>query len=178
MSKIYQKNIPDVKTPVKRHFGGFTLIELLVVVLISGILAAVALPQYEKAVLNSRMSVWLPVVSSIFSAEQIYYMNNNDYTAQVENLDIQLPSGYSSDCPDVSRCTYHYDEVRIAIELVNQMISLAYKEYADESRYIYRFNGQRECHANENNKKFNHFCLSQGGTLVRTSRGINVYSIK
>ena len=70
---------------------GFTLIELLVVVLIIGILAAVAVPQYQKAVLKSRFATVKEMVHSLANAEELYYLANGEYTADFEALDINSP---------------------------------------------------------------------------------------
>lgn len=70
---------------------GFTLIELLVVVLIIGILAAIALPQYKRMVLRARLSVGLPLVVSMYEAEQMYYMTHGVFATDVDDLDIEIP---------------------------------------------------------------------------------------
>ena len=71
---------------------GFTLLELLVVVLIIGILAAVALPQYKTAVVRSHVSAMLPILNSIALAQERYFMENNRYAGNTSQLDIQIPS--------------------------------------------------------------------------------------
>ncbi len=71
---------------------GFTLIELLVVVLIIGILGAVAIPQYQKAVAKSRATEAFILLQTIRQAQEVYYLTNQNYTDNLNDLDISIPA--------------------------------------------------------------------------------------
>jgi len=89
---------------------GFTLVELLVVVLIIGILAAVAVPQYQKSVDETRFSRAMVLLETIRTAQNTYYMANGRYSTSWEDLDISFgkPKTEGSTYIDVSKDLYCY----------------------------------------------------------------------
>ena len=147
---------------------GFTLIELLVVVLIIGILAAVALPQYEKAVMKSRYATLMSMVETLEEAEEVYYLVNNEYTNDFEALGIQ-PSGCILSS-DKSVCTFDWGSCTLdtasddSVACVNT--SSLKNGYAHYFQHGVDKHYGRVCWALSTEEKYGKLCEQVGGTKL------------
>lgn len=87
--------------------SAFTLIELLVVVLIIGILASIALPQYTKAVEKSRIAEAKIMLRALYENKQLCKLELGETSDECryvfDHASIALPGAvYTEGCPENS----------------------------------------------------------------------------
>lgn len=97
---------------MKHNMKGFTLIELMITLVVVGILAAIAVPAYEKQVTKSRRNDAQGALMGFANAMERHYTTNNTYKGaagtQASPTDTGSPWIYSSEAP-VDGSTKHYD---------------------------------------------------------------------
>ena len=151
-----------MKNVIMGRLGGFTLIELLVVVLIIGILAAIAVPQYELAVEKARAAEALSVLKSIKQAGDLCVLQQGgmreEYMCGFDEIDLDLPGFDFSDpmyckgknfdynCDERGVCMFPYANPAGNLDYYYLLVSDPDYDYKNTC-YGWNAKGQRLCKA-------------------------------
>ena len=82
--------------------GGFTLVELLVVVVIVGLLAAIAIPRYRSASMESYKATLMADMRNLAASQELYHNMNLTYGTMADLNDYLTSAGVTMDLPYVA----------------------------------------------------------------------------
>lgn len=155
---------------------GFSLIELLAVVLMIGILASIAVPQYRTSILRSQAAEGLMNLRTIFDSAARYKAQNSTVPAGVHQLDVgffdALAVGNNSSA--IGNFLYTFEPSYITACRLNGNTTNADNTYCFTMYYNHATEGRGfiTCEATTANAKFNKVCPAFG-----TVYSGNVYKV-
>ncbi len=162
---------------------GFTLIEMLVVVLIIGILAAIAFPQYQIAVLKTRYTQLMVMADAIRQAQDAYYLATGKYALKINDLDITVPGDCRvSESGGTVACSKFYCVVNdgwVNAETLGDVYCLMDKDGNTLMYHIYslRRNTRRSCGVSHNDELGKKVCENLGGIYYSSYNNIDYYKL-
>ena len=121
--------------------AGFTLVELIIVVIIIGILASIAIPQFSKTMERSRIAEASAVLGALRGAQLRYKLENTDYTTSYLKLDIDLPN-YDSSAGSPNGKFFTYNVANAAEGITATTIATAQRKSSEYGQYILNINDQ------------------------------------
>lgn len=168
---------------------GFTLIELLVVVLIIGILAAIAVPQYQKSVDKAKASQLFTIVQNLKTQQEIFFLTNGYYATSCEELGGDFPAEAESAADStqpglwkIGQETYFYcckekkqcaqqNGTRVSAKIQNNNWTISIESFFDH------FSGSKDegnqgrsfCYYGTDNPRGEVACKSLGGKEVKSA---------
>ncbi len=134
---------------MQRKRKGFTLLEVLIVVIIIGVLAAIALPQYTNTIEKAKSAEATSTIGALRSSMERYWYDQGSFgtsytrATDLDDLDIDNPNDdtgaryeYSlTDLSDISVKTYTIDAKRDGL---NDVYWVKWEQTTNQDGKLYR----------------------------------------